>query len=647
MNVALRSNLPEHHGHAVKGGVGALALGALGVVYGDIGTSPLYAMDQIFSIDGSRSPESVFGGVSLTIWSLTLIVAIKYALLVLRADNEGEGGVFAMYGLLHARGNQLARVLLWSLMLGAGLLLGDGMITPAISVLSAVEGLEVAAPSLAHAIVPVTLALLFGLFALQSSGTSGIGRIFGPVIALWFVVIAGLGLRQIAAHPGILAAFDPVYGARFLLSEGGLKTLAILGAVMLVVTGGEAMYADLGHFGRKPIRISWYGVVFPALLLNYLGQGAYLLGGAPLKAGNLFYSLVPTQALYPMIALATLATVIASQSLISGAFSLTVQAIRLGLFPRIAVLHTHADHSGQVYVPFINWALFLGCAALVVTFRSSSSLAAAYGLAVSGVMVITSIAMYAVARRLWRWSRPLAALVWGGLTVVNSGFLLACSLKFLEGGFIPLLVGVAVFAVMATWRWGRKATYAAYQAKPTMTMRDLVQEHRLAPHFVERNALVMSPKTLHDLDDHAPALMQMLWDRSGMLPRHLIFVEITHVKAPYVEGDRYRVTPFARDERGGVIGVELSFGFMEEPNVEHWLEDLARHNQINLSPRPHDWIVHVSNENLLPGRRMQWWRHLRFRLFLFLRLISRPAYYYYGLGNKVQLSAEIFPVRLN
>ena len=625
-----------------------LAMGALGVVYGDIGTSPLYAMDQIFSTDPSRGPDVVLGGVSLTIWALTLIVAIKYAALVLRADNEGEGGVFALYGLLHERTNRVARVILWSLMLGAGLLLGDGMITPAISVLSAVEGLEVAAPSLAHAVVPVTLVLLFGLFAIQARGTTGIGRLFGPVLALWFATIGLLGVRQIVAHPDILAAFNPLYGVKFLVAEGGFKMLAILGAVMLVVTGGEAMYADLGHFGARPIRVSWFAVVFPALLLNYLGQGAYLLGGAPLAGGNLFYSLVPPQALYPMVALATCATIIASQSLISGAFSLTLQAIRLGLFPRIAIQHTHAEHSGQVFVPFINWALFAGCVLLVVTFRSSSELAAAYGLAVSGVMVITSIAMYAVARRRWRWSVPLSMIVWGGLTAVNGAFLVACSLKFLEGGFIPLCVGLSVFAVMATWRWGRKATFAAYEAKPTMTLRELVDLHQKADHYMERNALVFSPVTLATLDDRAPVLMQMLWDRYGVLPRHLIFIEITHVKAPYVDGERWRVTTFDRDtSRGGVIGVELNFGFMEEPDVEHWLEDLARHQQIRLSPKPRQWVVHVSNENLLPGRRMAWWKTLRFRLFLFLRLVSRPAYYYYGLGNNVQLSAEIFPVRVN
>ena len=644
----LRRRAPESSAaaHGPHGGLGPLAIGALGVVYGDIGTSPLYAMDQIFLVDPSRAPENVLGGVSLVIWTLTLIVAVKYAALVLRAENEGEGGVFALYSLLHDRADRGVRLLLWGLILGAGLLLGDGMITPAISVLSAVEGLQAATPALAGIVVPVTIFLLAGLFAIQWRGTAHVGRIFGPVIGLWFLVIAFLGARQIVAHPEILAAFDPTYGVRFLAHAGGWKMLFILGGVMLVVTGGEAMYADLGHFGAAPIRLSWFGLVFPALLLNYLGQGAYLLSGAPLAGNMLFYSLAPTGWLYPMVALATAATIIASQSLISGAFSLTAQAIRLGLFPRIDILHTHAGHAGQIYVPFINWGLFAGCVLLVLMFGSASALAAAYGLAVSGVMVITSIAMYGVARRRWGWGRTVSALVWGALTAVNGGFFLASSLKFFEGGYIPLAVGLAVFAVMATWRWGRKATFAALKAKAAMTMGELTEIHRAATQFMERNALVMSSKPLHVPEDRAPALMQMIWDRYGVLPRHLIFVEITHVKAPYVEGERYRVTTFDREADRSIIGVELSFGFMEEPDVEAWLEDLARHRQIDLSPQPRRWIVHVAQENVLPSRKIGFWRYLRFRLFLFLRLVSRPAYFYYGLGNNVQLSAEIFPVRV-
>jgi len=381
-----------------RGGFAVLALGALGIVYGDIGTSPLYAMDQLFSGRADVPATEVLGGVSLVIWTITIIVAVKYAILVLRAQNDGEGGLFALYGLLHEQKKPGVRPLLWALMLGAGLLFGDGIITPAISVVSAVEGLQVATPSLSHAVVPITIGLLTALFAIQHKGTSGIGIVFGPLLAVWFLVIAGLGVWQIGLHPQILAAFNPMYGVAFLRHAGAFDTLVILSALILVVTGGEAMYADLGHFGARPIRASWFGVVFPALLLNYLGQGAYLLSGGPVAGGKLFYNLVPAPLIFPMVLLATIATVIASQALISGAFSLASQAIRLGLFPRLTLLHTHERHAGQIYVPFVNWSLFAGSIVLVATFGSSAALAAAYGLAVSGVMVITSVAIFPIAR---------------------------------------------------------------------------------------------------------------------------------------------------------------------------------------------------------------------------------------------------------
>ncbi len=489
---SLAAQAEERASRGPRGGLAALSIGALGVVYGDIGTSPLYAVDQIFSGPAAvaPTPANVLGSISLAIWTITLIVSVKYAALVLNAENDGEGGVFALYGLLHKYKRHGARVLLWSLMLGAGLLFGDGMITPAISVLSAVEGLEVATPALAPYVIPITLALLAGLFAIQFKGASRIGFFFGPILIVWFLVIAALGVAQIARAPQILWAFNPIFGLAFLAHAGFREALLILGAMMLVVTGGEAMYADLGHFGARPIRISWFSVVFPALLANYLGQGAYMLSGAPVEDGKLFYSMAPAPLLYPLVLLATAATVIASQALISGAFSLTSQAIGIGLLPRIAILHTHLAHAGQIYIPFVNWALFLGCVALVLGFGSATALAAAYGLAVAGVMLITSLAMFAIARRYWRWSRTRTALVWGPLTALNAAFLVASSLKFLEGGFVPLSVGAAVFAIMATWRWGRKATFAAYAAKSTMTMAELIAFHRNAAFVLERNALL-------------------------------------------------------------------------------------------------------------------------------------------------------------
>jgi KUP system potassium uptake protein len=639
----------EAPSHAPRGSFAALTIGALGIVYGDIGTSPLYAMDALFlgRTGGGQTSADVLGGVSLVIWTITIIVAIKYAILVLRAQNDGEGGLFALYGLLHEHKKRGTTLLLWALMLGAGLLFGDGMITPAISVISAVEGLQVAAPALGNVVIPITIGLLTVLFAIQFKGTSGIGIVFGPILAVWFIVIAGLGAWQIGHHPEILAAFNPAYGLEFLGHAGMFDTLLVLSALMLVVTGGEAMYADVGHFGAGPIRASWFAFVYPALLLNYLGQGAYLLTGVPIAGGKLFYNLVPASMLFPMVLLATIATVIASQSLISAAFSLAAQAIRLGLFPRLNLLHTHERHAGQIYVPFINWSLFVGCILLVVTFGSSAALAAAYGLAVSGVMVITSLAMVPVARRYWNWGPTTTGLVWGALIAVNAAFLVASSLKFLEGGYVPLSVGVVLFLVMTTWRWGRKATFAAYSAKSTMTMAELVALHRGCKVFMERNAVVMAASSLRLPSDRAPALIQMLWERHGILPRNLILVEVTHRKVPYIRDNRYRVTVFDRDhQRGSIIAVEVSFGFMEEPNVEQLLEEMARHKQIDLPTDRRQWVVHVSQENLLPSRRMGLLRRLRFRLFLFLRLVSQPAYYYYGLGDEVQLSVEIIPVRV-
>jgi KUP system potassium uptake protein len=635
--------------HAPHGSVAALSIAAAGIVYGAIGTSPLYALDQLFLGHGGvpLTRESVLGGISLVIWTITVIVAINYAIFVLRAQNDGEGGVFALYGLLHGYKRRRVVFFLWSLMLGAGLLFGDGIITPAISVLAAVEGLGVAAPALGRAVIPVTILLLTALFAVQVKGTSGIGRVFGPILIVWFIVLAVLGVHQIAHHLEILQAFNPVHGLRFLVHVGTYQALLVLGALVLVVAGGEAMYADLGHFGALPIRISWFALVYPSLLLNYLGQGAYLLSGAPIVGGKIFYSLVSPGLLYPMILLATAATIIASQALISGAFSLASQATGLGLLPRLQELHTHHAHAGQIYIPFVNWALYAGCVALVITFGSSSALGAAYGLAVSGVMVITSLAMFPVSMLCWGWRSVATGLLWGTLTTISGSLLLANSLKFLEGGYIPLSIGIAVFVVMATWRWGRKATFAAYKKKEAMTIAELIQLHRRSRFFMERTAVLMSPTPLHDASDRTPALLQLLWDRYGVLARNLIFVQVTHRKVPYIHDDRYVVTVFDKDGNGGsIIGVELSFGFMEQPNVERALEGMARLREIDLPTDRRKWIIHVSHENLLPAQSMGPFQRFRFRLFMFLRLVSRPAFYYYGLGDEVQLSAETLPVRV-
>ena len=558
-------------------------------------------MDQLFfgRPGAAQTTGDVLGGVSLVIWTITIIVAIKYAILVLRAQNDGEGGVFALYGLLAEPKKRSTTLLLLLLMLGAGLLFADGMITPAISVLSAVEGLHVATPTLGHTVIPITIGLLTVLFAVQFKGTSGIGIVFGSILMVWFAAIAVLGAWQIKQHPEVLAAFNPVYGVDFLRHAGLFDAFLILGALMLVVTGSEAMYADVGHFGARPLRASWFAVVYPALVLNYLGQGAFLLTDTPFAGSRLLYSLVPQSLLYPMIS----ARHRCDDHRLAGANLRSLFAC-LASDPFGSISAPQAStHSPSVSRPDLyslhQSIAFAGCILLVMTFGSSSALAPALSLAVCGVTVITSVAMFPIARRYWKWGSTSTGLVWGFLTLVSLTFLVASSLKFLEGGFVPLLVGIGVFLVMTTWRWGRKATFAAYSAKSTMTMAELVSLHRDCKVFMERNAIVMAATPLRLMTDRAPAIMQMLWERHGILPRNLILVEIKHPKVPHTKDNRYLVTVFDREKgRSSIISLELSFGFMEEPNVERLLEEMARHREIDLPTDRHKWIVHVSQENL-------------------------------------------------
>jgi KUP system potassium uptake protein len=473
-----------------------------------------------------------------------------------------------------------------------------------------------------------------------------VGRVFGPLMLVWFLTIAALGVAQIAGQPGILAALDPRRGVAFLFGGEWRRALLLLGAVVLVLTGGEAMYADLGHFGARPIRLAWFAVAFPCLLLNYLGQGAFLLSGRALAGGNLFYSTVPAPLLYPMIVLATFATIVASQALISGAFSLVSQAIRLGLFPRLSVKHTHDAQAGEVYVPFLNWVLFGGCVLLVIGFRSSAALGGAYGLAESGVMTITSLAMFFVARRGWGWGAAPSALVFGAAGLVDAAFLLANSTKLLEGGWAPLTIGAVVFVVMSTWRWGRRITYAGYSARHSMTIPELVALHRAQTSYIDRTAILMAPAPVHRDAERTPALMQLLWERLGVLPRDIVFVEVVHPKVPYVHEGRYEVTVYERSAQGSISRVELRFGFMEDQNVEKVLAEMVSHRELDLSPDPRNWSVHVSNENLVAAKTMAPLRRLRLRLFTLLRFVSRPTYYHYGMGDEVQLSAEILAVHV-
>ena len=446
----------DAHAH---GGTGALALAALGVVFGDIGTSPLYALKECVNKEHGvpPTPANVLGLLSLIFWALMMVVTVKYLTFIMRADNQGEGGILALLALvpdkLRGRGARVGWIAA-IVVFGAALLYGDGIITPAISVLSAIEGLEVATDTLKPLVVPLTCVILVGLFAVQHRGTAGIGRVFGPIMVAWFLALATLGVVYILKNPAVLAALNPLHAARFFAAHG-THGIIVLGAVVLSITGGEALYADMGHFGRKPIRLAWYAMVLPALVLNYFGQGALLLAD-PSAAENPFFALVPKGALtYVLVGLAAAATVIASQALISGAFSLTRQAIQLGFLPRMTVKHTSSETEGQIYIPEVNWALAASCIALVLAFRESSKLAAAYGIAVTGTMAITSVVFYVVMRRSWGWP------VWKALPLLllflawDLPFFASNALKFLEGGWVPIVVGVGLFAMMIVWKRGR------------------------------------------------------------------------------------------------------------------------------------------------------------------------------------------------
>ena len=441
-----------------KSSLAALTLGAIGVVYGDIGTSVLYAVKEVFNHGHVEvTPGNVYGLMSIFFWTMTVIVSIKYVALVLRADNNGEGGLIAMLALASNAVKdkpKLRRVLLIVGIFGTSLFYGDGVITPAISVLSAVEGLEVVSPAFAKGVIPITLAILFALFAVQKHGTTGIGKFFGPITLVWFLTIALLGISQIVTHPEILWAISPHHAVNFMWNNPG-TTFIILGAVVLCVTGAEALYADLGHFGKKPIRLAWFSVVMPCLVLNYFGQGALLLSD-PSAVKNPFYLMAPDWALLPLVGLATMATVIASQALITGAFSVTKQAIQMGYLPRLKILHTSVRDTGQIYMPFINWGLFITIVLAVVMFRSSSNLAAAYGIAVCTDMLITTILTFYVIRYRWKYPLSLCLAATGVFFVVDFAFFASNLMKLFAGGWFPLVIGGIMFTFMMTWKEGRR-----------------------------------------------------------------------------------------------------------------------------------------------------------------------------------------------
>ena len=576
---------------ASSGRLWILAISALGVVFGDIGTSPLYTLQVGISPEPGAQPSTadVLGVLSLIVWALTLVVTVKYLAFVMRADNHGEGGILALLALV-PEDSQSKRARIGAIALvviaGAALLYGDGIITPAISVLSALEGVELAAPGFKHVVVPLTCLVLLVLFALQRAGTGGIGKVFGPVMVAWFVAIGLLGAWHVAHHPTVLAALSPLEGASY-FARHGWRGFSVLGVVVLAVTGGEALYADMGHFGARPIRLAWLLLVFPALVLCYLGQGAVVLRDSS-AAQNPFFSMVPTgAATYALVALSTAATVIASQALISGVFSLTHQAVQLGLFPRVTVTHTSRHAEGQIYVPEVNWALCILCIGLVLAFRGSAHLAAAYGIAVSGTMGITSFVYFIVTRRTWRW--PL----WKALPLLllflsfDLPFFGANLLKFLDGGWVPVLVGAVLFVVMVDWKVGR-TVLAEHLAEISPPLQDFVSK-------VESYCSVRVPGTAIFLASSAagtPAVLLQHARRIGALRQTVVLLTVTTEHVPSVRQDQVRVEDLGK----GFWRVGLRVGFMERPNVPKLLH--AASLPLDLA----DATYFVGRETFLAGR---------------------------------------------
>lgn len=543
-----------------KSSLGLLTLGCIGVVYGDIGTSPLYAMRESLhaaAYDG-LTRDDVIGVISLLIWTLTLIVTIKYVVLIMRADNNGEGGTLSLVALVQQALNKRPGWLLALGMIGISLFFGDAIITPAMSVLSAVEGMELVAPDFDDYVVPVTLGIILALFFVQRRGTETVSILFGPIMVVWFLVMGALGIMHIGDDWSILTALNPGHALSF-LATNGWASLIVLGSVFLAVTGGEALYADMGHFGRLPIRIAWGALVFPALTLSYLGQGALVLAH-PEKAANPFFLMAPDWGLLPLVVLATAATVIASQAVISGAFSMMKQAVRMGLLPRLEILHTSESQYGQIYLPKVNMILCIGVVVLVILFGSSSELASAYGIAVTGDMVITSALAFMLFLRAWKWPLWLALAVVGPLMALEVVFLGANTLKVLDGGYIPILIAATMVLLM--WTWLRGSAHVLAQAR-----RGAVTIQQLAAMLAKSSRLVNVPGTavfLTSDPEMAPAALTHNIKHNQVLHAQNLIVGVNMVTRPYVEdADRLEITPIS----DRFTRVDLNFGYMEEPNV--------------------------------------------------------------------------------
>src|SRR5690348_2295407 len=640
-----------------------LSLIALGIVFGDIGTSPLYALRQCFDAEyGLEATRlNIYGLLSLIVWLLIIVVSIKYIVFIMRADNRGEGGILALLALLlqqeRRTGDRRRRLLLVSLgLFGASLLYGDGIITPAISVLSAVEGVQVVHPHLPESIIVITaLIILLALFVFQRFGTARIGRTFGPLMALWFVAIGALGAIEIAREPRVLFALNPLYGLQFFAANGKTGFL-VLGAVVLAVTGAEALYADMGHFGKRPIRLAWFGLVFPALLLNYFGQGALVLRD-PSSAANPFFLLAPTSMLWPLVIVATIATVIASQALISGAFSLTQQSVQLGYSPRVTIIHTSHAHAGQIYIPEVNNALMVGCLLLVVAFRNSTALGAAYGIAVTGTMAITSLLFYVVARSRWNWSLLHVGLLTAAFLFVDLSLLLANAVKFEHGGWVPVAIAVGVFTLMSTWKRGRLMLNEVLHAGALPLTLFLDDVERRKPPRVSGTAVFMTSSP-----EGVPVVLLHHLKHNKVLHEQVVLMSIVTHEVPEVPEDE-RVTVERLEQ--GFYRVTARYGFMETPDVPEVLT-IARAQGLRAraldttfylgreriiiadrerrgrepAPRPGVRRAPAPAEGSAPPIRLARWRK---RLFVLMSRNARSATEFFGIppNRVVELGAQV------
>ena len=596
------STLPSHPAATAnthhKATLAALTLGALGVVFGDIGTSPLYTLRECLhgTAGGAPVPEDVYGLLSLIFWSLTMVVTVKYLTFIMRADNHGEGGIFALLAVvpekLRMKNTKKISWVALIVVVGAALLYGDGAITPAISVLSAIEGLTVARPSLAPAVIPITCVILLGLFAVQKRGTGAVGTFFGPIMFVWFLTIGALGAYQVVQQPQVLAALSPHHAVRY-FAVHGMPGFLVLGSVVLAVTGGEALYADMGHFGARPIRVAWLALAMPALVLCYFGQGALILRD-PTKISEPFFSLVPEgAATLALVGLSSVATVIASQALISGAFSLTRQAMQLGYFPRVTIKHTAAHTEGQIYIPQINWILAVGCLLLVVGFQKSERLASAYGIAVTGTMALTSLVYYVVMRNTWKWSKPVCFAVLALFLSFDLPFFAANTVKILDGGWVPVAIGVGFIAAMLIWSKGRTLIVEEYLRRSATIEQALA---RLLARVVARlpgNGIFMSSTTTH-----APPILIHMVERERALHEQVVILTVVTEMIPEVpEARRLEVKSLGN----GIFQVIASYGFMQEPNVPKVLGEAA--SLLGLSIDPEQTTYYLGRESVHGGQK--------------------------------------------